>query len=203
MFVYTILFFTLITLSFTTPVIAETPISTSTNNNYRLEVKEARENQADIKNQNREETRTKFQTIKDDKKRQIIENISNLIASVNQKRTTIMANHLNRIEWVLEKLKIKTQTAKDDGKNVSSVETAIVSAETTIKSSRDKIAAQAVKQYNINISNEDALGTAVASTRQTFQADLKVVNDSVIAARKAVSTAIETLAKILGENITN
>jgi hypothetical protein len=200
----TLLLVPIISFILVSPVLAESPTpSTSTNNNFRLEVKEARENRIEAREQAREEYQTRLQQIKDERKRQIVENVSNRIAVINQNRTSIMLKHLDQIESVLTRLETKITTAKTNGKDVGSVESDIASAKTAISTARTKVSTQSTKTYTINITTESTLASAVATTRQAFQADLKSAHDSVVAARTAVSLAIQNLAKVLGETIIN
>jgi len=200
MFIRSLLFLFVLTLFSTTSILAEsadgnaiTPTpSVSQKNNYRLQVREARE-----------EFRQKLSQLKDARKKAIVEKIDARIAEINLNRTAIMTNHLNQIEAVLNKLETRANTAKTNGKNVSSVETAIASARAAIATARQNISDQAAKQYVINITSETNLGAAVSVTRQAFANDLQVTHKSVVSARQTVAAAISTLAQILGGTIIN
>lgn len=146
-------------------------------------------------------TRPAKPTIRDEKKRAIVERMSTRIGQINSNRSAIMLRHLSKIEETLNKIEARALKLEQSGKDISSVKTAIQKARTAIAAAKEKVNAQTTKTYSINITTEDKLGSAVSSTRILFAADLKAANQSVVNARKAVRDVLVALSKIVGEKL--
>lgn len=146
--------------------------------------------------QKRETLKEKLQVIKDAAKKQILERVYNNLNKLNESLTTHYANLLNQIETVLGKIENRAKIAKENGKDVTSVETAIVAAKNAIAASRTSVDAQAKKVYEIQITTESALHSNAGAARKLLYADLAKVRQTVVAAHKAVKDAAVQLAKI-------
>lgn len=138
------------------------------------EIKEKREIMKKDIEAKREEFKAKIAKIKDEKKKVIVEKLDTRFNEVNAKRTTQMTKHLDKMSEILGRI----------SGDVSSASAAIQTA-------RDAVSAQAAKTYVITISSEANLKTDVGKVRSQLEADLKAVNELVIAARKAVQVLIK------------
>lgn len=144
---------------------------------------------------------TKLGTIKDEKKKNIVTRIDQMIAQINTTRTTIMLRHLDQISAVLDKIQTRVTEVAASGKDVSAVTAAITKARTAIAASRTAVQAQAAKTYTINITTEANLGQAVSAIRLQFAKDIQATNKTVIAARRSVRDVLVALAKVVGEKL--
>lgn len=147
------------------------------------------------------ELKAKIETIKDQRKKTIINNLSEKMALVNQRRTTFWKNVLTKLSQILARAKTKTSELKAAGKDTSAVDAAIVSADTAIKNAQAAIDAQAGKSYLFNFTTEAALKTNIGQAISGEQADLQSVKKSVDEAHKAVSYVIRLLKQLIGMGV--
>lgn len=115
----------------------------------------------------RENFKTKLRSIRDEKKKALVEKLDARFAEVNTKRTTQMAKHLDKMTEIL-------------GKTIPEIQKA-----------REANTAQAAKTYIITITTEKNLKMDVGKVRSQLEADLKAVHELVVAARKAVKAVIK------------
>lgn len=151
----------------------------------------------------RDEFRSKLTTIRDEKKRAIVDRIDQRLVLTNTNRTTIMLRHLAKIEEVLARIESRVNQLASTGKDVTSVRTAISTSRTAITTARTAVTTQAAKTYAISITTEDKLGTSVSTVRTAFAKDLQSAHQAVVTARKSVRDVLKALAKIVGEKLTD
>ncbi len=175
----------------------------------RVELQNARENfkkavetkrtelQNTVKVQ-KEELKTKLEKIKDERKKTAVERIDQNLTNLNARMTAHYTNVLDQISGVLTRVVSRADKAQANGKDVTSVRTAITDAQNAITAARAAIVAQAGKTYSMNISGDTTLKNDVGTARQTLRDDLKKVEDLVKAAREAVRKAVTSLAQIQG-----
>ncbi len=150
----------------------------------------------------RDEFRVRLATIRDEKKKAIVERIDQNIVKINTNRTAIMLRHLTKIEEILGRIETRTNSLASSGKDVTAVRTAITKAREAIAAARTAVNAQAVKTYTIDITTETNLGSAVSAARTAFAKDLSAAHQTVVTARKAVRDVLKELAKVVGEKLT-
>ena len=146
----------------------------------------------------RDALREKLGTIRDERKRGIVERADKRLEEIANTEINGFTRVLDNLDKVLEKIDSRADKAEANGKNVSSVRTAITNAENLLKTARDLVTAQASKTYPINVTTEQKLGEAVSAARLALHADLKKVRDAIQKARKAVTDANSVLRAIPG-----
>ena len=146
----------------------------------------------------RDALREKLGTIRDERKRGIVERADKRLEEIANTEINGFTRVLDNLDKVLEKIDSRADKAEANGKNVSSVRTAITNAENLLKTARDLVTAQASKTYPINVTTEQKLGEAVSAARLALHADLKKVRDAIQKARKAVTDANSGLRAIPG-----
>jgi Mg2+ and Co2+ transporter CorA len=149
----------------------------------------------------RSEFRTRLSTIRDEKKKAIVDRTDKRIVEINLSRTNIMTRHIAKIEEVLNKIETRAIEVEKRGKDIGAVRAAIVTSRTAIASAKSAIAAQIAKTYTIDVTTEDKLGPAVSSPRTAFAKDLQAAHQSVVTARKSVRDVLKALAKVVGEKL--
>lgn len=149
----------------------------------------------------RESFKQQLELIKDTKKQAVVERLNTNCQNINEKRTDKMSTMLAKLSSILTNVSNKTASAAADGKDTSSVETAITEAQTAISNAQTLVTEQAGATCEITITDEDSLKTDVGETISGLQENLKTVYESVITARQKVGAAIKTLAGILGESL--
>lgn len=148
----------------------------------------------------REEIRTRVQAIKDEKKLAALERIEEKLNQINQRRTDHFLKVLERLREILAKIQTRTDRAETNGKNVSSVDTAIAAAEAAIDAAEDAVNAQADKVYELTVDDETTARNDVGATIKKLQEDLRGVWQDVQDARKAVFDALRALTRVAGND---
>lgn len=120
------------------------------------------------------EWRERITQIRDEKKKEILEHVSNQLNLINDRATTAMLNHLARIQALLDKIKARVPT----------VDTA--AAQAKIDEAKAAVETQAVKEYVIEFSSEAGLRVGASTAKTTLRADIKAVREKVRLARQAV-----------------
>jgi cytoskeletal protein RodZ len=133
--------------------------------------------------QNTEARRAQFKqrvaTVKDEKKRQILEHLDIQMNALNTRATAAMTNHLERIQALLNKIKERVPT----------VDTA--AAQAKIDTAKAAVETQAGKVYTIEFTGENAIRAGASEAKTKFRQDLKTVRDLVQAARQAVVDVLQ------------
>ena len=149
----------------------------------------------------REKFKTRMATIKDEKKKVIVENIDSKIQGINERRTKLMLSHLGKISEVLARVSAKEVTLKAQGKDTASLSASIVAAQAAIDKAKAAVEAQALKEYNANITTDVLLRSAVTSIVNQFRINIKSVFELVLASKKAVREAHTQAAQLMGETV--
>jgi DNA repair exonuclease SbcCD ATPase subunit len=145
----------------------------------------------------KEQLREKLQGKISEQKQKIVERIYERINALNERITNHYMDVLDRLEKVLERIESRTAKAKLNGRDVSSVETAIEKAHQAINNAREAVKTQAEKVYQPpQITTEEKLKLDVRKLRQQLHNDLKAVEKLVKDARDAVRQAAVALAQI-------
>lgn len=139
----------------------------------------------------------KLKVIKDQRKQQVVERIDERINSINEVRTNRFLKLLEKFEDFLDRISARADLLEKEGKNVSSVRTAVSDAESAITASRSAIEEQAKKIYKIVITTEGNLGNDVSASVKARQNDLKTVGETVRKAHEAIRKALSAL-KLIG-----
>lgn len=144
----------------------------------------------------------KMAEIKDAKKKEIVNRVTEKMQTLSTKRLDIFTEQLAKMGTILDTLTDK-QTAQSaaTGANerTTRVNSAIAAARTAIEKARTAVTNQAAKSYTVTITTEANLGTDVRKSISSVEFDLKAVNETVKVARSAVSLAVK---EYLGEGAT-
>lgn len=168
--------------------------------NFTEEIKEIRKQQTEKIKEANLEFREKLKTIRDERKKTTVENINNKISTFNQNHTQKLSEALEKLQTILDKIKTKSQEAKLKGLNTVTLEADIIAAQSAIDSAKTVLAAQAAKQYKLEITSDATLKTTIGPIVSQFRLDLQGVQKSVTDARQAVHKAATELAKLKNEN---
>jgi ferritin-like metal-binding protein YciE len=118
------------------------------------------------------ELKTRLQTIKDEKKKQTVENL-------NEKLSMRQDNWVDSWKKTIVRMKEISVKIKALGGNTKEVDAAIAAAESAV----DNFAA---KNYTFSFSDEKNLGQGVRTAVQNVKTDAKVVQDALKAAKEAL-----------------
>jgi DNA repair exonuclease SbcCD ATPase subunit len=165
---------------------------------FKQEVEERREVAKTDIAEKRKQLKERLQTIKDARKRSLIEKLDTQLDDINARYVDRYSDQLAKSEEVLQKIISRTDKAEAAGSVVSDVRSAISAAEAAIASARAQVATQTGKTYVINVTTETELRVAVEAARGALRTDLKVVADLVRAAQAAVRKAATALLAIPG-----
>lgn len=122
----------------------------------------------------RNEFKTRIQTIKDQKKKTLVERIDMKLAEVNKKHTSKFSETINKLQGLLDKIK---QVAIDPNTSTNTL-----TAQAAIDSAKAAIDIQAAKTYTMTIGDDTTLkenaGTTVSRLRQDLSDLYKLVIDA-------------------------
>ena len=149
------------------------------------------------------ELKRQLKIIKDDKKQILVDRINTKCQDINSKRVEKMTAMITKLSLVLTNVSNRTEAAAQSGKDTTSVDSAIVSAQNAISSAQTMLAAQARNTCTITLTSDTTLKTDIGKTISGMQENLKAVYEQVVNARTEVSHAVRALAALLAEPLTN
>lgn len=158
-----------------------------------------RENQAAYKKemrQKREQFLAKLQTLKDERKKIILDRIDDKISTKNTNITNRWNTVLDNLASIVNRIGDKAKKAKANGQDTTQVDTAVTTALSLISAAQTAVDAQAANEYVITIDSETTLGLAASSAMTLFHQDLRSTHTAVKSAREGVRTAAKELAKL-------
>lgn len=144
----------------------------------------------------REEFKEKIQTIKDEKKKAVVDRLDAKMNNVNTNRTARFTSAISKLRAILGKIQDKATAAKTSGKDTSTLDTALLDAQTALDAAEEAIAVQAEKEYVITVEDESTLRSTVGSTTKQLQEDLRATHKLVVGAKQAVQNARKELASL-------
>lgn len=142
--------------------------------------------------------RTRLDSLKDEKKKDLVLRINDNLARIHDRILDNLTKSLTSIEDVLRRVSARADVLQGQGRDVSAVRSAIVTAQTAIEKARAAIQEQSGKTYAITFDSENGLKNVVGKIRSQMEKDLKIVRDLVHKAREAVRAAVQTLHAIGG-----
>lgn len=169
----------------------------------------------------REKNDKRLSEIKDKAKQEKAQGIAKQFAHINKQWTDHFMNVLEQLDEIMKKVQSRADRAASAGKDVSATVVAIQSAKTAIDSARAAVVVQAGKTYELNTSASSTvavpttatttpggqselirnLNTAFKSLHASLFKDLTTLRDGpMLAARRAVQAAAQSLVKIPGVN---
>ncbi|MBI4079280.1 MAG: hypothetical protein HY429_03230 [Candidatus Levybacteria bacterium] len=164
--------------------------------NFKDTIQQMREEAREQFKAKREAFREKLVTIRDERKKAIVERVDTKMAAVNQKRTDIMSQALIRIEEKLTTLAQKIAEAKASGKDTALSEKALTDAQAALDAAKTAVETQAGKEYIITIDTEALLRKTVGTTVSQLQKDLRATHKAVVEAKQAAQNVVLELAKL-------
>lgn len=144
----------------------------------------------------RESYKEKLKTIKDERKKSLVEKINNGITNANKNRTTEMSESLKKMNSILERISSKAAVLKSEGKDTTSLDASITTAKASVTSAQSAVAAQAAKEYPITITSEEKLKTDINPVVLQFKTDIKATFDKVLTAKKDTYSAARALGAL-------
>lgn len=131
-------------------------------------------------------------------KEKTAERIFNRIHGVNETLTLNYLRYLDRLDAALNKLASRAEKIKADGKDVSSVESAIDEARQFIAQLRDQVTAQRQKTYTLDIQSREEIKAAFQGALRAMQNDDRRLRNELRAAKERVQDVYRALAAIAG-----
>lgn len=147
----------------------------------------------------REEVKAHIEGIKDAAKKRIAERIQQRLTKINDDRTAHFAKLLDKLSQILDKIAARTSIAKENNKDVVSIESAITSAQTSISNAQTSVETQAGKTYMLEVSNEEQARGEVQNVKEQLRIDLNLTRDVVKAAHDAVKNVFQAIKIVTGE----
>lgn len=145
--------------------------------------------------------RQKLATIRDTRKRELVEKLQTHCQDVYTKRTAKMADMLDKLSAIAQNITNSANTAASAGKNISSVTEAVTTAQSAIAAAQTAVTAQSGTTCVITFASESSLKMDVGKVISNMQTELRETYVKVVAARTAVKNAISALSAVTGEPI--
>lgn len=164
----------------------------------RERLAEKREEASKAAKAGRDAFKSKLATIRDEKKKTIVERTNTRLDEINKRRTDHMAEFLARLETVVGKIESRISKSKKNGKDTSSAESALTTAKTAIETAKKAVETQAGKTYPIEITDEAGLKNVVGTATKTLETDLRATRKAVVDAKQAVQKVMPLLKGIRG-----
>lgn len=143
----------------------------------------------------REEFKMRLEEISDEKKQQIVERVDAHITETNQNITTRLAEHLDKITEIIDRIEAKAGELEGDTK---AVDDAVTVARAAVETAQDAVAEQAGKEYVIEITDDTSLREDVKTVVDQFRADIKATAETVKEARQKTVDAARALGQAKG-----
>jgi prefoldin subunit 5 len=148
------------------------------------------------------EFKTKLRQLRDTRKQAVVERLNNRICTMNKNRVETMNNHLERMLAVTNRVAEKAAGLKTEGKDVGTVEAAVIKAKEAITEAKSAVGTQAGKECVIAITGSDTtVGAEVHNAISKLEAEIKAVREEVNVARQAATGAVKALALVMGEKV--
>jgi hypothetical protein len=167
---------------------------------FRNQIEERKLQAKELMQENRTMLQERLGAIKDEKKQEIVLNFTEKIGELNEKYMDHLTASLNNMETVLQGVMSRTEKASVDGKDVSSIRTAIAVVEEDIVVARSYIINQLATTYVVNVTDEDNLRDDVSLVRNEFRSDIQLVREAVLKVREDLSEVASLLGQIQGIN---
>ncbi len=149
--------------------------------------------------QSRKETfRNELQAIHDEKKQKIAETVCDRFETFNEKRTTHFTNVLTRLSQLLEKVENRKNKAAEHGIDTAVCDELIKTAHSALENAQTATTTQSGTSYTCTVTDEAHLGQTLGTTRQTMQADVKNVRDTIHQTKSSIMHAARCLKSTKG-----
>lgn len=182
----------------TFPALAEEMRMASPGSAMKERIMEKRETLKEKREDKKEAFKKRLATFKNKVKAERVERITTIFQTINTNRTTLMLTNLEKMSEIITRLAEKVTLLEKEGKDTTAVKQTIADAKSAMATAQETVQAQAIKDYTITITSENAVKTDATNVRQTLHTDLQTVHREVVNARQAVATAIAQTKILIG-----
>lgn len=158
------------------------------NTQNRIQNKVTQQQQLLQLQQKREEFRERLQQIKDLQKQKILSNLDKAFTNINQRWTAHFSLVLKRLTKILDKVKILAE--KKDPLQLPKIDALYLQIEELEK----KVNQQAQKDYIIDLSETEKIGTAAREVHSQLREDLQSLREEIKNLRDAIHKVIISLS---------
>lgn len=135
----------------------------------------------------------KLQEIKDERKKTLVVKLNDQMCMVQKRRVSLLTTQLDTMTRVLGKLTVKLNGASNEQ---------VVMATRSVSEAKTAVTNFGTRTCGVSLSGDETkIKAEVQAARLALEADAKVVQDKVKAARKATAQAVVSVAKTLGEEV--
>lgn len=134
--------------------------------------------------------KARLEKFKDKRKAEIAERVSTNLGKINQKQTSQMLKHLDKMSTLLDKLEARVNKSTQDIKDPAAVKAAIAETRSKIASATAAVKSQSEKDYTLTVSTENKVRADAQALRNQLHADLQAVRKQVVEAKQSVANAI-------------
>lgn len=168
--------------------------------NLRQDIREKRRETIERFREKKQEFKERLLGIRDERRRAIVERVSDRIDSMNERYVDLFSQALDRLQLILDEIDGQILTLESTGLDTGEVKNAANSAQSAINVAKAALSAQAGKEYVIQIATDEVvLKASVGKTMSQFRRDIRDLHKKVVDARQAVKNAARVLKLILIE----
>ena len=168
---------------------------------FKTNVSEKREELKQERETNREELKTRLEAFKDEARAMRVGRLADNFGNVNERITTVAVNQLDKLSEFLVRIQARATVAFQAGKDVTAVEVAISSAETSIADARAIVLAQAGNVYEVDFEDEATVKEGLELLKDQIKGDLKAVREAVMLAKGEVRDALQALVQVVDAEV--
>lgn len=143
----------------------------------------------------------KVETIKDEKKKEIVKKIDGSLNTVNANQVKRMKDALDRMQKIAAYLSTEVGKLKTIGKDTTVAEAAINNAQQSILAAQSAVTTQGEKTYAPTLTTDQALQQNVTTEMQALRVDLLATQKLVIAARDALLDTVRAIRALVSITI--
>jgi hypothetical protein len=148
----------------------------------------------------RAEVKAKIDAMKDQAKKTIATRIQERLTMINANRTDHFTKLLSRLSEILTKIATRTAKVKETGKNVTPIDEAITSAQTSIANAELTVKTQSDKTYTLEVTDDMKAKEEINTIKEQLRVDLESTKDVVKAAHTSVQNVFEAIRSVVGSS---
>lgn len=138
----------------------------------------------------------KIQTVKDEKKKAIVQKVDENLNTINANQVQKMKSALDQMQKVMNSLTEAITKLKAGGADTTNAENAILAAQNALTAAQSALTIQSEKIYAPTITSDTELRKDVLTEVNSLRTDLLVVQKLLLSARESLMKAIVELRKL-------
>lgn len=141
----------------------------------------------------------RLKTFRNRVKAERVNRINSILITVNTNKTAALLSQLAVMQSIIERLQTKIIDIQKNGKDISTLQSALETAKNDISYAKTAVQLQKEKDYTLSISSEATAKNDIQTIRNGLQSDLEAMQKVVQNAKQALIHAITETKLLIGE----